>query len=405
MIPAPTRRRPGVNRVGVVAVGIAVTAAVAVGSAGRASTPPTLTTPPSTVARTIAPDPPPGPPVVTGSQPVEVLPLPDESPSVTITTVRCSESVDIGGFVSATVTNPSDGGPPRRYRITTTNAGGEVTLPDGQDSTFSVGRVAVGDHTMTVSDVNTGATVEVGYTIEPCAESTTSTSPTTTATTGPDDPVATDTVASDTAEPGAAPGGSNDVSTPAGPAVVGHAQVIAHGAVAFPAGSFRWDHQPIGADGWALTYDGSPPMLLAADGPDPLLVVADGTSQALLHAGEALFVAAGSTGAASPLFDGAVTVGHRITFVAAGGPGSFTPGDGRRDVDLVRDVLAPGETFTASSAFPILVVVTEGSVIDTASDSALPGGIAATLGSDVELRNTGDRPAVILAALVGDPVP
>lgn len=143
-------------------------------------------------------------------------------------------------------------------------------------------------------------------------------------------------------------------------------------------------------------------MFLLDHGPDALSVVDALGAFAYLDAGEAVFVPAGSAGSMTPLFDGAVAAGERVTFVADGGPSSFTPGPAKRDVNVVRDVLAPGETFSTSSSFPVLVIVQEGSLTDVADPSAALGpDSATTLGTSVELRNDGDAPASVVAVVIG----
>jgi hypothetical protein len=188
-----------------------------------------------------------------------------------------------------------------------------------------------------------------------------------------------------------------------GPLNAGHAQVIAQGIVDFPLGSFSWSHEAIGGATWPYAYSAAPPQFVAVDGPDAVLVAGETGSLALLDEGEALFLPAGSTGSASPMFDGAVSAGRRITFVPAAGESTFSPGAGRRDVNLIRDVLAPDDSLIVSSPFPVLLVVVDGAV--TLGDgTSLEAGGSAMLAT-VDLRNDGDSDAVVLVAAVGGPVP
>jgi hypothetical protein len=229
---------------------------------------------------------------------------------------------------------------------------------------------------------------------------------TTTSTTNPTDTTATDdTTTTSVTTPGgqgsATPGGS--VVVVDGPLDGGHAQVIAQGIVDFPLGTFSWSHEVIGGATWPYAYSAAPPQFVAIDGPDAVLVSAATGALALLDEGEALFLPAGSSGSASPMFDGAVSAGRRITFVPAAGASAFSPGAGRRDVNLIRDVLAPDGSLLVSSPFPAFVVVVDGTV--TLGDgTSLEAGESATVAT-VDLRNDGDTDAVVLVAAVGGQVP
>ena len=73
-----------------------------------------------------------------------------------------------------------------------------------------------------------------------------------------------------------------------------------------------------------------------------------------------------------------------------------------RDVNIVHDVVAPGDTFTVSSEFPVLVVVSGGDLVDAAGTAGtIAAGTAATLGTSVALRNDGTVPAVVVAGVLG----
>lgn len=257
-------------------------------------------------------------------------------------------------------------------------------------------------------------------------EATTPAEPTTTAppTTGP---TTTGTVAGTTtlfvAPPNSAPGTvpaatQSATTTPAPPpppfvatglspgplAPGGHAQIIADGLVAFPAGGFRWDYTLLEPGAWPFTFENSPPTLIANDGPDAVLAgVPD--PLALVDAGGAVFVPAASSGAISPLVEGAVATGRRITFVESADAVAFSPGEGVRDVNLIRDVLAPREALTVTSAFPVLVVVVAGTVVDAPAGTVLPAGTAQALGPTAQLVNGSTEPATVLVAAIGNLIP
>ncbi|WP_162941984.1 choice-of-anchor D domain-containing protein [Desertimonas flava] len=188
-----------------------------------------------------------------------------------------------------------------------------------------------------------------------------------------------------------------------GPLAEGPAQVIAQGVVEFPAGAVGWDHETLDAAGWPVSFTDTSASFVAIDGPDAVLVSIGSASSALLDAGEAFFLPAGSSGSASPMSDGAASAGHRITFVGASGPSAFTPGPARRDVNLIGDTLAPGESLQVISPFPMLVIVIAGDVT-TGGGQVLAEGSVLTLPT-VSLDNAGTADAVVLVAAVGGPVP
>jgi hypothetical protein len=144
-------------------------------------------------------------------------------------------------------------------------------------------------------------------------------------------------------------------------------------------------------------------MFIIAQGPDGIVVQGADGPIALLEAGEATFVNTGSSGSIVPRFLGATAAADRVTFVADDGAGSFAPGAGRRDVNVIRDVLAPGETLTAMSLFPLLVIP-DGILTVTGTGGLLPDGVGTTLGPSVELRNDGTTAASVIVAAVGDPL-
>jgi hypothetical protein len=189
--------------------------------------------------------------------------------------------------------------------------------------------------------------------------------------------------------------------------VEGHGEVIAQGVVAFPDGTLLWDHRPLDSVDLPFTFTDTPAMFLASAGSDPLLLrVGDNmTTLALLDPGEATFVPAGDTGELELPAAVDVATAHRITFVAGTGVDSFTPGAGNRDVNLVRAELAPGETLHVTSPFPVFVVVTAGTVVDTTDTSELGTGSATVRDPNVELNNSGGTTATVLVATIGGQVP
>ena len=187
------------------------------------------------------------------------------------------------------------------------------------------------------------------------------------------------------------------------PPALGHAEVVAQGIVTFSDVEFRWDAQHLDDNSWPYTYSDSPPMFFVANGPGAVLVSGATAPSALLEPGEATFVPSGSAGSVAPLPLDVSAEADRITFVAGAGPSSFAPGAGSRDVNVVRDVLAPGETFSIVSPIPILVIVDAGELTD-ATGTVFLAGTTTTLSGSVELRNDGVEVATVVAAVVGDQV-
>ena len=233
---------------------------------------------------------------------------------------------------------------------------------------------------------------------------TTSSTSTTTSTTSPTTTTTTATSGSTSSTPG-----GSAVSTPlttvvvagaGGPVAAGHAEVIAQGVVTFPDGAFVWETEHLSGPGLPFAFSASPPMFLVAGGPGGLLVQGTNGLLAVLGDGEGTYVASGSTGNAAAFPIGATAAALRITFVGGSGPGAFVPGAGRRDVNIVRDVVAPGETFTVVSEFPVVVVL-DGALVDAIGTAgALPVGTT-TLGTSVALRNDGAIPVVVVAGVLG----
>ena len=83
------------------------------------------------------------------------------------------------------------------------------------------------------------------------------------------------------------------------------------------------------------------------------------------------------------------------------GPGSdrFEPGQGAHDIDIIRDWLAPSETFNMKAGIPAFVMVSSGWVT-TADGTRIDAGGWATLQGDIALTNGGEEPAVLLAAWI-----
>ena len=88
---------------------------------------------------------------------------------------------------------------------------------------------------------------------------------------------------------------------------------------------------------------------------------------------------------------------------------SFPAPSRTRDIDLVRDLLEPGESTTViGNESPVLVLVTLGAVRAEATDgsaASLRVGEAATFSGDVVLTAEGQAPSTVIAAVIGREAP
>lgn len=288
----------------------------------------------------------------------------------------------------AGVVLPSGGTCKFTYEFTPTSTGPHLTSTtigiDGESFAISL------------SGNGTNTTTTTTSTTTPTTTTTTTTTPTTAPTTTP-------TTSSSTTTSVVAPPGTI-VLVPGPLSDGGDAHVIAQGIVDFPEGSFGWEGDVLDLAAGPFAFEQSPPMFLAATSPAPLLVRNDGQSSALLDDGEAAFVAAGSTGDVGAVVPGPGAAALRITFVPSTDSFSFSPGPGRRDVNLVAATLQPGDRLHVVSPFPVLVAVVDGVVHDAPENTEVTGGSARSF-NDADLSNSGEVPAVVLVAALGSPVP
>jgi hypothetical protein len=199
-------------------------------------------------------------------------------------------------------------------------------------------------------------------------------------------------------------GASAAVARPAAspiPPASGHAQVIAQGVASFSAGAHHWRLVTNDVGTAPVTIDIAAPTFLLAgsrsfDAGSVRINEPDGLGW-LLANGEATFRPAGSTASIDPS-PGALV--HEIAIDEGSGDDAFDPGDGLRDLDLVRDVLAPGESITIRSDVSALIYVTAG--IATAADGGdiTPGATRAIVG-ETTLTNNGGTPTAVIAAIIG----
>jgi hypothetical protein len=206
---------------------------------------------------------------------------------------------------------------------------------------------------------------------------------------------------------------SGEIFSPAS----GHAQVIAQGVATLPGeAAWRVVFHSIDPGGAAELSAGGPGFVLVDTGG---VVVEEGGRSALLAPAEAAFHASPTSRL--------IPVGERPTGVFAidlvppdavddAGDGipvfagdPFPAPSPTRDVDLVRDLLEPGESTTViGNESPVLVLVTLGAVRAEATDgsaASLRVGEAATFSGDVVLTAEGQVPSTVIAAVIGREAP
>ncbi len=195
----------------------------------------------------------------------------------------------------------------------------------------------------------------------------------------------------------AGPTSPSGVVDPPSPAT-GHAQVIAQGLVNFGDGPYSWTLGEIEVETTEhMLAVETATFLLAGD--DSVHVHGTEGTSVRLAAGEAMFRPAGSTAAVLgdvPATVGAIAVGP----AAAGQTGTFTPGAGAHDVDLLRDVLAPGEALVLPAGLAAFVVLTDGDVAD--NETTLETGSATLVAGGQLLTNPAEQdPAIVVVAVIG----
>ena len=206
---------------------------------------------------------------------------------------------------------------------------------------------------------------------------------------------------------------SGEIFSPAS----GHAQVIAQGVASMPdEAAWRVVFHSIDPGGAAELSAGGPGFILVDTGG---VIVEEGTRSTLLAPAEAAFHASPTSRL--------IPIGERPTgvfaldlvppdAVANAGDGipvfasdPFSAPDGTRDIDLVRDLLEPGESTTViGNEAPVLVLVTLGAVRAEATDgsaASLRVGEATTFSGDVVLTAEGQVPSTVIAAVIGREAP
>jgi hypothetical protein len=206
---------------------------------------------------------------------------------------------------------------------------------------------------------------------------------------------------------------SGEIFSPAS----GHAQVIAQGVATMPdEAAWRVVFHSIDPGGAAELSVGGPGFVLVDTGG---VVVEEGEHSTLLAPAEASFHAS-PTSRLNPIGDrptGVFTLDLVAPDAVEGSSGGipvfasdpFQPPAGTRDIDLVRDLLEPGESTTViGNAVPVLVLVTLGAVGVEATDgstTSLRVGEVGVFSGDVLLTAEGQVPSSVVAAVIGREAP
>jgi hypothetical protein len=197
----------------------------------------------------------------------------------------------------------------------------------------------------------------------------------------------------------------------------GHAEVIAQGVAELPDIPAIWRVAKLEAQPAERAPVAERLLGFALADEEPVLVTDAGTgNETRLGPGEALFVHQGAQQTRASLSGDPVPY-YIIDFMPASDAGilgnaelvfasdDFAAPSGRRDLDLVRDVLQPKEVSTLAQGFtPTLVLVTEGTVKVTPEGGeavTLRSGDAATFDAALSIKATGSRQAAYVAAVVG----
>jgi hypothetical protein len=203
-------------------------------------------------------------------------------------------------------------------------------------------------------------------------------------------------------------------STPPG---TPHSEVVAQRVIELGEGAYHWSVagvQVLPDADLTITPAGAPAFLVVDDG--SLLVIHDEGDIQHLAVGQAAIVGADGSATLRAL-DGAPAAYFGIELVAGAPTGRptdvgdpFTPGSGARDIELVRDVVAAGETVTIAGAdtSSTLVLATSGrltiGISGSGGTTSVGNGEARVLDGELVVTNQADGPATFVAAIIGAPV-
>jgi hypothetical protein len=207
-------------------------------------------------------------------------------------------------------------------------------------------------------------------------------------------------------------GGIQSTAAGAASPASGHAQVIAQAVLELPDGPLAWEQATVSvSDGATQVPSGDPGFLIGSY--EPVLVGDADDVRTCLEGGEALALRPNDALTAWAVSEGPAT----LTLLTLG-PADASQADperrlsdafdspgGNRDVDLVRDVLMPGElTTVAAGQAPTYVLVTEGAIGLETEDGEIEllaaGGRALETGKIVVI-GAADGTASFVAAVIG----
>ena len=179
------------------------------------------------------------------------------------------------------------------------------------------------------------------------------------------------------------------------------AAVIAQGVVTFGAGEFHWTSESVAINSALAPVGSTAAGFVVASGPVAAIVSSSAGTVWRLGPGEAAFRPAATTNTAMAEAEGAASLIF-INVEAGSGTGTFAPGAGARDVDLVRAQLAPASSLTVHAEVSANVYVTSGEV--ATDDTTIASGASTVSDGDVVLTNSGTEVATVLVATIGRPV-
>ena len=155
-----------------------------------------------------------------------------------------------------------------------------------------------------------------------------------------------------------------------------------------------------------LTIDAGDPTFLVATGDGPILAGGPGGPLVHLHDNEAVQRPAGSATwvaiATEPEGPAVVPSGLGELSVGPADPGAdtFAAGPGWHELELAHAALDSGEAVELESPLPIFVVVTTGSVVDSAGTTTSADGTIVLKGSKI-VTNSAENTATLLVATLG----
>ena len=196
----------------------------------------------------------------------------------------------------------------------------------------------------------------------------------------------------------------------------GHAQVIAQAVVDLPDGPIAWSMTTVEADArqTGLATNGVPGFALGTDG--DVIIRAGANDLTRLAGGEALAVRPNDT--LTVRAEGASSAGLSLLALSPADPAGlndpiptsevFASPGGSRDIELIGDALAEGESAEIpATAAPIFVLVTEGSLAIAGDDDetrVVPAGETALISGDLFATGEAAEPTRFVAAVIGGEV-